>query len=395
MVKLWQKGYKLDREIEEYTVGEDYLLDRVLLPYDITASIAHAKMLKKCGWLCAGEADAIVSELKTLAKDGLEIKKQDEDCHTAIENHLVKRLGKVGEKIHTARSRNDQVLVALRLYFKDGLQQAKTELKALVKELRKKAKTRAPMPGYTHTRKAMPSSARMLFSAYGDMLKDELILLSAVLKIIDQNPLGSAAGYGVPLKIDRETTTKLLGFANIQENPIYCANSRGKFEMLLVGALAQVMLDLNKMASDLILFSCPEFGFFELPEEYCTGSSMMPQKLNPDPLELIRANYHVVIGHQTAIGGICSNLISGYHRDYQLTKGPAIRSVSITLDSLKVMTQIIKGVRINRGKMQRAMTPELYATGRAYELVRKGIPFREAYRKIASVTGTGMKPKNR
>jgi argininosuccinate lyase len=383
MAKLWQKGYVLDKDIETYTVGEDYLLDQVLLPYDIKASIAHAKMLGKCGYLSSGEAKAIVKELEAIAKTGFEIKKEDEDCHTAIENRLVERLGKTGEKVHTARSRNDQVMVAMRLYLKDSLKQTGMEVKELVKALRKKAKADSPMPGYTHTRKAMPSSSGMLFAAYADMLEEELTLLAAVGKMIDQNPLGSAAGYGVPLKIDRAMTTRLLGFAKTQDNSIYCANSRGKTEMLVVGALARVMLDLNRMASEFILFSCPEFGFFELPREYCTGSSIMPQKVNPDPLELVRANYHVVVGHSAAIAGICSNLISGYHRDYQLTKGPAIRSVMITLGSLKVMAKIVNGLKMDRGKMMKAMTPELYATARAYKLVEKGVPFREAYRKVA------------
>ncbi len=383
MAKLWQKGYALDKDIESYTVGEDYLLDQVLLPYDIKASMAHARMLGKCGYLNAGEAKAIVKELEAIARDGLEIKKEDEDCHTAIENRLVERLGKTGQKVHTGRSRNDQVMAALRLYLKDSLKQTGAGVKALVKVLREKAKAGAPMPGYTHTRKAMPSSSGMLFSAYADMLEEELTLLAAVGKMIDQNPLGSAAGYGVPLRIDRAMTTRLLGFAKTQDNPIYCANSRGKTEMLVVGALAQVMLDLNRMAGDLILFSCPEFGFFQLPKEYCTGSSIMPQKVNPDPLELVRANYHMVVGHHTAISGICSNLISGYHRDYQLTKGPAIRSVMITLGSLKVMAKMVKGLKIDRGRMRKAMTPELYATARACKLVEKGVPFREAYRKVA------------
>jgi len=383
MAKLWQKGYTLDKDVEEYTVGEDYLLDQVLLPYDIKATIAHAKMLGKCGYLSQNEVAAVVKELALLAKTGLEIRKEDEDCHTAIENHLVERLGKTGEKVHTGRSRNDQALVALRLYLKDSIKQAESDVKGLVGVLRSKAKTDSPMPGYTHTRKAMPSSSAMLFSAYADMLEDELVLLAAVGKMMNQNPLGSAAGYGVPLKIDRAMTTRLLGFAKTQENPIHCANSRGKYEMLVVGALAQAMLDLNRMASDLILFSCPEFGFFELPEECCTGSSIMPQKVNPDPLELVRANYHVVVGHHTAIAGICSSLISGYHRDYQLTKGPAIRSVAITLSSLRIMSKIVKGLRINRKRMQEALTPEIYATAKAYNLVEKGVPFREAYRKVA------------
>ncbi len=382
MAKLWKKGYKLDKEIEEYTVGDDYILDQVLLPYDIQASIAHAEMLGKCGYLTNSEAEAIAKELKALAKKGLEIKKGDEDSHTAIENYLTRKLGETGKKIHTARSRNDQCLVALRLYFADSVAQLEAEAKSLIKLLKAKSKIDAPMPGYTHTRKAMPSSSGMLFSAYAGMLEDDLVLLESLKKILDKNPLGSAAGYGVPLKINKESTTRKLGFAKTQENPIHCANSRGKYELFVANALTCIMLDLNKMASDLILFSALEFGYFELPKHLCTGSSIMPQKLNPDPLELIRANYHVVSGYEVMLKGICSNLISGYHRDFQLTKGPIIKSINITLSSLSVMGKIIKELGINKKKMKQAMSKELYATGEAYKLVEQGVPFREAYEEV-------------
>ncbi len=379
MGKLWKKGYTLDEEIEEYTVGEDYLLDQALLPYDVQASIAHAEMLGECGYLTNEEAESIVAELKKL--ESLEIKKEDEDSHTAIENYLVEKLGETGKKIHTARSRNDQCLVAMRLYFKDNFQKLEMEINALIVELKKKKGL--PMPGYTHTRKAMPSSSGLLFSAYADMLEDDLLLLQSVKKILDKNPLGSAAGYGVPLKINKESTTKKLGFAKTQENPIHCANSRGKYELFVSNVLTSIMLDLNKMASDLILFSTSEFGFFKLPKELCTGSSIMPQKVNPDPLELVRANYHVVSGYEAMIKGICSNLISGYHRDLQLTKGPAIKSMNITLSSLKVMAKVITGLELNEEKMKAAMSKELYATEEAYKLVEKGTPFRDAYKEVS------------
>lgn len=379
-MKLWEKGYELDKVVEEYTVGKDYVFDKVLLPYDILASIAHAKMLGECGYLTNDEVVSIVSELEKIAKEGLEIKKEDEDCHTAIEKHLVEKLGDIGKKIHTARSRNDQCLVALRLYMKENVVQIEKEIKNLINML--KTKEDVPMPGYTHTRKAMPSSSEMLFSAYAQMLEDELVLLESVKKVLDKNPLGSAAGYGVPLKINKESTTKELGFSKTQENPIHCANSRGKYELMVTGVLVHIMLDLNKIASDLILFSTTEFGFFKLPKELCTGSSIMPQKMNPDVLELVRANYHVVSGYEGMLKGICSNLISGYHRDFQLTKGPLIKSVGITLDSLKVMGKVISGLELDKGKMEGAMSEELYATEKAYKLVDQGVPFREAYKKI-------------
>lgn len=381
MKKLWDKGHTLDKEVEDYTVGEDYLLDCALLPYDVQASIAHARMLGECGYLDSSEVESIVIQLNKIKKEGLEIKKEDEDSHTAIENYLTQKLGEAGKKIHTARSRNDQCLVALRLYAKDHLSMLEEEMKKLIPEL--KGKPDFPMPGYTHTRKAMPSSSGMLFSAYALMLEDELTLLGALNKIIDKNPLGSAAGYGIPLKIDRESTTKKLGFSKTQENPIHCANSRGKYELLVASLLTSVMLDLNKMASDLILFSAPEFGFFRIPKELCTGSSIMPQKLNPDPLELIRGNYHVVAGYESMLMGICSNLTSGYHRDLQLTKGPLVKSMGIALSSLKVMGKIIRGLEPDKKRMEEAMTKELYATEEAYKMVVEGVPFREAYKKVS------------
>jgi len=381
MGKIWDKGYNLDKDVEDYTVGKDYILDQVLLPYDIQASIAHAQMLEGCGYLTKEESAALVSALETLAKEGLEIKKEDEDSHTAIEKYLTQKLGEVGKKIHTARSRNDQCLVAMRLYLLDNLGKLETQLKSLIKEL--KSKEDLPMPGYTHTQKAMPSSSGMLFSAYSDSLEDDLVLLQALKKILDKNPLGSAAGYGVPLKINKESTTKKLGFAKTQENPIHCANSRGKYELLALNVLSSIMLDLNKMASDLILFSTSEFRFFTLPKTLCTGSSIMPQKVNPDPLEVVRANYHVVAGYQSMVGGICSNLISGYHRDFQLTKGPILNSMETTLSSAKVMGKIVSGLKLNKEKMKAAMTEELYATEKAYMLVEQGVPFREAYKKVS------------
>ncbi|MBD3417919.1 argininosuccinate lyase [Candidatus Micrarchaeota archaeon] len=378
MAKLWKKGYGLDADAEDYTVGEDYLLDQELLPYDVQASVAHAEMLSECGYLSKEEAGSIVSALKKLGT--LEIKKGDEDSHTAIENYLVEKLGETGKKIHTARSRNDQCLVAMRLYFKDHLQKLESETNSLIEGLKKKKDV--PMPGYTHTRKAMPSSSGMLFSAYADSLEDDLALLQSVKKILDKNPLGSAAGYGVPLKISKESTTSKLGFGKTQGNPIHCANSRGKYELLVANVLTSIMLDLNKIASDLILFSTPEFGFFKLSKELCTGSSIMPQKVNPDPLELVRANYHVVSGYEAMIKGICSNLISGYHRDFQLTKGPALKSMKITLSSLKVMQKIISGLEPDEEKMKEAMSKELYATEEAYKLVEQGVPFRDAYKEV-------------
>jgi len=390
MAKLWQKkGISLDPEVEKYTVGNDYILDLELLPYDIKASMAHAKMLAKQGYLSKEELRQLLAgldEIFALHKNGkFVIKPEDEDCHTAIENFLVEKYGDVGKKIHTARSRNDQSMTALRLLMKDKLHTGEKRITELQKQLQsfaKKNKGKA-MPGYTHMRKAMPSSVDMLFLAYNDMLKDDLAMVKAAEAIVDKNPLGSAAGYGVPLKIDRNMTTKELGFACVQENPVECANSRGKYELLVVFSLNCIMVSLNKIATDLILFTMPEFGFFSLPQNVTTGSSIMPQKQNPDVLELIRANSHVVNGNLATINGIIQNLPSGYNRDFQLTKEPLLRSLKITLDSLNMISIVIAGLKTQDPRLKAAMTEELYATEKAYKLVESGMPFREAYKKVA------------
>ena len=285
-MKLWQKGYSLNDEIEKFTVGNDFVIDRKLVKYDCIASIAHAKMLCKIGILKREECKKLIKTLNEIIKlerkGKFVIKRQDEDCHTAIENYLVKKLGNAGKKIHTARSRNDQVLGALRLYYKDEIRNIIRLIDELAKPLifLKIKHINTPMPGYTHMRKAMPSSVSLWAEAFIESMDDNKILLLSIEKLIDQNPLGTGAGYGLPIEIDRKFTAEQLKFKKIQNNPIYTQNSRGKFESSILHALNQVMIDLNKMSSDIILFSMPEFGFFELPKEICTGSSIMPHKKN-------------------------------------------------------------------------------------------------------------------
>ncbi|MFH1394248.1 MAG: argininosuccinate lyase [Candidatus Micrarchaeota archaeon] len=390
-MKLWQKtGKKLDLDVERYTIGDDYLLDLELVPFDVRASKAHARMLCSKGYLSKAELSRIVSALDDIlnlhSKGKFEILSRDEDCHTAIENYLVKKLGEAGKKIHTARSRNDQSMTALRLLYKERMKGIINELGALRKTLGSAAKKAKglPMPGYTHTRRAMPTTVGEFLLAYEGMLADDLAMAQFALAVIDKSPLGSAAGFGVPLKIDRDMTARELGFKCVQENPIHCANSRGKYESLVVAALLSVMQSLNRMASDLILFTAPEFGFFKLPDSLCTGSSIMPQKRNPDVLELVRANAHVVHGSLVTINGIIMDVPSGYNRDYQLTKGPALKSLRITVDSVRVMGKVLSALKPDRKRLEASMAPELFATEKAYKLVGKGMPFREAYRKVAS-----------
>ena len=388
-MKLWQKGNKLNKEVEKFTVGDDYKLDYKLIYYDCIASIAHAEMLGRIGILKNGEVIKLTNELNNIIKLDKEnkfvIKMEDEDCHTAIENYLTKQLGEIGKKIHTARSRNDQVLTALRLYYKDELINISKKINILNSSLNNLIKKygNIAFPGYTHTRKAMPSSVKLWTNAIIDSMKDNNILLKSVLNIIDQSPLGTAAGYGLPIKIDREYTANKLGFKKVQQNPIYAQNSRAKFDASILHLLGQIIFDLNKASSDLILFTMPSFGYFQLDKEFITGSSIMPQKQNPDVLELLRSNYHKIISYEFQIKSMSANLISGYHRDIQLSKKPMMDSFKIINDSLSIFNLIISTIKVNEKKCKQAMTSELFATEEAYKLVQQGISFREAYKIIA------------
>ncbi|MCB0264848.1 MAG: argininosuccinate lyase [Calditrichaeota bacterium] len=390
MSKLWDKGAEIDARIVNFTVGEDPILDLKLIKYDCQASAAHAEMLGKIGILTVHEVTSLKKALKdieNLVENGkFVIQKEQEDGHTAIENYLTEQLGETGQKIHTARSRNDQVLTALRLYYKAELDGILTSIKQLTIAINNISAENGeiPLPGFTHTRKAMPASVEMWCSAFVDSMKDNRRLLKFARKLVDQNPMGTGAGFGIPLEIDRELTTEIMDFAHIQKNPMYAQNSRGKFESTILHALSQVMIDLNKMATDLIFLSLPEFGCVDLPEALCTGSSIMPQKQNPDVLELVRSCYHTVQANEIEIKSRAANLISGYHRDMQLSKGPVMRSFQITLDALEMMTLVIEKLRINEANCRAAMTPELYATEAAYNLVKKGMPFREAYRTVGA-----------
>ncbi|MBI3036854.1 argininosuccinate lyase [Candidatus Woesearchaeota archaeon] len=389
MTKLWHKGQDLNSEVEKFTVSNDYILDRNLLKYDATASIAHAEMLHKIGVISSGELAKLKAALKEITvaaeKGKFGIRQEDEDCHTAIENYLVSKAGEAGKKIHTARSRNDQAAAALRLYMLDKLGEIAAAATGLKKEISAAAKLNKniPLPGYTHMRKAMPSSVAMWCAGFEAALEDDLKLIAAVKGILNQNPLGSGAGYGLPIKADRELTAKLLGFERVQETT-YVQNSRGKFELLVLQALQQLMLDINKLATDLMLFSTSEFGFVTLPQNFLTGSSIMPQKNNYDVFELARGKYGVVSGCVTAVATMAANLPSGYNRDFQLTKEPLMKGVEATLATASIMAAAMRNLRFNEQRCNAAMTHELYATQKAYELVKKGVPFRDAYRKVGN-----------
>jgi argininosuccinate lyase len=350
-------------------------------------------MLAKIGMLSQDELKklkgALLEVLELDEKGKFEIKMQDEDVHTAVENYLTKKLGPVGKKIHAARSRNDQVLADLRLYTKAKLlavEEAVLELAGALMIFAEKNKT-VPMPGRTHTQLAMPSSVGLWAGAYAESLLDDLELMKAAYELNDQCPLGSAASYGVPLPIDRQMVSDMLGFKKVQNNVLYANNSRGKFESVVLAALGQVMVDLSKMANDMIFFSIPETGYFTIPEKFCTGSSIMPNKKNPDVLELVRAKANKVLASYYRVINTIKDLPSGYNRDFQETKEPLIKGLAVTEASLSVCALVIKGLKVNKEKCIKACVPEIFATDKAIELAAEGMPWRDAYQKVAKELG--------
>jgi len=386
--KLWDKGYALDKLIEEFTVGDDPILDRRLVASDCVASLAHAGMLGHIGVLSAEEHEALRGQLSAIIdlnrKGDFPIRREDEDCHTAIENYLVKAVGEAGKKIHTGRSRNDQIIAALRLYTRSfllALQDAVLDLAQEFLDFARRYKN-LPMPGRTHLQVAMPSSVGLWAGAWLEELLDGLILVEAAYSLNNSCPLGSAASYGVPLPLDREMVAEALGFERVQNNVLYVNNSRGKIEAVVLDALEQIMLTLSKVSQDVIFFSLPELGYFHLPDELFAGSSIMPQKKNPCMLELMRAKAATVGSCSAQVKNIIRALPSGYNRDFQETKEPFLRGLELTLAGVRVMRLVIQKLVPDAERLRRAFTPDIYATDRALELVEKGMAFRDAYRKV-------------
>ncbi len=393
MPKLWSKGGPaLDALIEEYTVGDDPVLDARLIPHDIAGSRAHARMLHRIGVLEEEELRKITEGLDRIldahADGEFVIEREDEDCHTAIERYLVARHGDVGKKIHTGRSRNDQVLTALALWLRAATTEAVKELTATVTAFAAFADLHrdVPLPGYTHLQRAMPSTVGRWAGAYARLLQSNAPLLEAAVAMASASPLGSAAGYGTPeiLGLDRESTAAELGFASVLEPPEAAQPGRGKAEAALLFALAQVAQDLGKWAWDVCLYVTAEFGYLRLPPAFTTGSSIMPQKRNPDVLELTRAKAAVVRSALAEVQAISAPLPSGYHRDLQLLKAPLFRGVDTAISMLRVATHVMRRLEVDTERCVAAMSRELYATEEAYRLVAEGVPFREAYVRVAA-----------
>jgi len=394
-MKLWKKDFTLDKTIENFTVGNDREIDLHIAKYDILASKAHAKMLASVGIISTKEAETLVATLDELLEHvitgNFEIENDFEDVHSKIEYELTKKLGDTGKKIHTARSRNDQVLVALQLYYKNELQVIIEKVKTLFHTLMALAEQYKEqlLPGYTHLQVAMPSSFGLWFSAYAESLVDDIDLLAASLKIVDQNPLGSAAGYGSSFPIDRDFTTKELNFSTLKYNVVAAQMARGKNERIISSSLGNLANTLSKFSMDICLYMSQNFGFISFPDELTTGSSIMPHKKNPDVFELIRGKCNQIQAIQTEMLLLTNNLPSGYHRDYQLLKENSIKAIENTKTIVDIFTYaiqqiIVKDIDINDEKYKYLFTVDNINT-----LVTDGMPFREAYQKISSEVEQG------
>ena len=385
---LWQKtGVQTDARIMRFLAGDDVLLDREFLLFDIEASKAHVEGLVRIGLLADAEGSKLLRELDALARDfsagDFVLDERFEDGHSAIEARLSDRLGALGGKVHTGRSRNDQVLVATRLWLKTKLGELAETCNAVAAVCLDRAEAESlPMPGYTHLQRAVVSSTAMWFAGFAEAFIDNAWRARQTLDLIDANPLGTAAGYGVNLKLDRDFTTQRLGFARMQVSPIYAQLSRGKFELAALEALASAALDLRRLAWDLSLFTTSEYGFVKLPGIYTTGSSIMPNKRNPDVIELIRASYASVAAARTEIEQLLS-LPSGYQRDLQLSKGAIVHGFHHGLGALALLPDLLSGIEWNADAMRAAIESSMYATDVAIEAARAGVPFREAYRHAA------------
>lgn len=388
-MKLWTKEISLDALVERFTVGDDRLFDMRLAHHDVRGSLAHGEMLRDQGLLNHEEWRLLREGLEQIADEIEEgsflIEDEYEDVHSKIEALLTERVGEAGKKIHTARSRNDQVLVDMHLWAKEEIEGVRALVRTLFERLIQRAEEHMddPMPGYTHQQIAMPSSFGLWFGAYAETLVDDLVMLNAAVRISDQNPLGSAAGYGSSFAIDRQKTTDLLGFRTLRYNAVGAGMSRGRLEWTMASALASLALTLSRLAGDIVLYSGGNFGFFKLPEAFTTGSSIMPHKKNPDIFELVRAHCNLVVSTPQTIVGLISNLPVGYHRDYQLLKEilfPAVRRIN---DSLLLTERGVDELAISTAWQEDERYLYLSTVERVNALVSGGLPFRDAYMRVA------------
>jgi argininosuccinate lyase len=394
-MKLWEKGYTVNDKIEKFTVGKDRELDLYIAKYDILGNIAQAKMLAKVGLLSETEKNQLLEGLHDLfqqVENGtFVIEKEFEDVHSKIEHYLTQKYGDAGKKIHTGRSRNDQILTDLQLFYKEYSKNLVAGLVTLINKLLEKAEKHKEdlIPGYTHFQAAMPSSFGLWFSAYAEQLILDLYLVEAAHKTADQNPLGSAAGFGSSFPIDREFTTQELGFNNLLISSVGAQMLRGKSEKALSFALAQISGTIGKMAYDLVLYNAQEFGFVKLPKEFTTGSSIMPHKTNPDVFELTRAHCNKIQSIPNTLMLATNNLPSGYHRDFQVLKEILFVPMMQMLNIIDINTFAIDNIEVIQQKINQPIYDVIYTVENINKQIQEGIPFRDAYKNVGLEVNQG------
>ena len=395
MATLWSKGADATRTVEDFTVGNDRVLDLRLAKYDVQGSKAHIRMLESIGLLTSEELEALTAGLDEIAAEieaGSFVLEDDiEDIHSQVEMNLTRKLGDIGKKIHSGRSRNDQVLVDIKLFLKDEVlkfRQEVLDLFSLLQNLSEKHKD-VLLPGYTHGQIAMPSSFGMWFGAYAEALSEDMYMLRGAYKFVDQNPLGSAAGYGSSFPLDRQMTTDLLGFGSMDYNSVAAQLSRGRAERAVASAMGSIALTLNKFASDCCMYMCPNYGFISFPAELTTGSSIMPHKKNPDVWEIIRGNCNRIMSAENEISLLCSNMPHGYHRDFQLLKDILFPALEMMHKCLYMTGYMLENIRVNKDILDSPLYDYLFTVEEVNRRVLSGTPFRDAYKAVGQEVNAG------
>ncbi|MBR1487979.1 MAG: argininosuccinate lyase [Bacteroidales bacterium] len=395
MATLWNKGTSATEAVDRFTVGNDRVLDRRLARYDVQGSLAHIKMLEHIGLLGADELAALTAALGRIA-DSIEagtfvLEDDVEDIHSQVELLLTRELGEMGKKIHSGRSRNDQVLVDVKLFLRDELKTVREEVLTLFRTLQGLSEKykEVLLPGYTHAQVAMPSSFGLWFGAYAEALVDDMYLLGGAYKVVDRNPLGSAAGYGNSFPLDRQMTTDLLGFASPVYNSVAAQMQRGRTERAVASALGSVALTLNKFAADCCQYMCPNFGFIHFPDELTTGSSIMPHKKNPDVWEILRGKCNRILACENEIAMLCSNMPHGYHREYQLLKDILFPTLELMHECLQMADYMLGYIEVNEHILDNPLYDYLFTVEEVNRRTLAGTPFREAYRQVGVEVNEG------
>ncbi|MCQ2140049.1 MAG: argininosuccinate lyase [Bacteroidales bacterium] len=395
MATLWNKGTKATDLVEDFTVGDDRILDRKLAKYDVEGSMAHIKMLESIGLLSADELKALTAALEeihdSILKGEFVLEDDVEDIHSQVELLLTRKLGDMGKKIHSGRSRNDQVLVDVKLFLRDELKAVRDEVMTLFGTLQALSEKHKEvlLPGYTHAQVAMPSSFGMWFGAYAESLVDDMFMLGGAYNVVNQNPLGSAAGYGNSFPLDRQMTTELLGFAYPNYNSVAAQLSRGKSEKSVASAIGSVALTLNKFAADCCMYMCPNYGFIHFPDSLTTGSSIMPHKKNPDVWEMVRGKCNRVMSCENEIALLCSNMPHGYHREYQLLKDILFPALDLIHKCINMTNYMLQHIEVNENILDAPIYDYLFTVEEVNKRTLAGTPFRDAYKQVGIEVNEG------